>query len=76
MRSINGGLPLDFMLRFGIFWFLSFVLALLFFLFHLHLNKYYFSDSDILQSSRLGKMAFTVSVGAAIIGGILYTAVD
>lgn len=72
MRSHYGDLPIDFIVRFGMFWFISFVLALLFFMLHIYLNKYYFSDSEILQSSKVGKLAFTLGTGAAVAAVLLY----
>lgn len=72
MRTIRGEVPMDFYVRFGAFWFISFVLALLFFFFHLLFNKYYYTDAELTQSTMIGKMAFVVGTGAAAIAVIVF----
>lgn len=64
-------LPLDFLLRFGIFWFVSFVLALVFFLAHLKANEYAFSAAEVAQSSRIGAALFMAGVSVALVSGVV-----
>lgn len=60
-------LPLMFMVRFSAFWFLSFVLALSIFLYHLDANYINIPTSDKLYALRLGKLALWIG----LIGGVL-----
>ncbi|MEJ8802236.1 hypothetical protein [Pontibacter sp. H249] len=64
-------LPLAFLLRFGIFWFVSFVLALVFFVAHIHMHQYTLSDAEIAQSAKVGTFAFIGGVCVAALSGIL-----
>ncbi|GAB3204236.1 hypothetical protein ABID22_002998 [Pontibacter aydingkolensis] len=65
-------LPLDFLLRFGIFWFVSFVLALLFFVFHIRMHQYAFSEAEIAQSTKVGTFTFVAGVSMATLTGVLF----
>lgn len=65
-------LPLDFLLRFGIFWFISFVLALLFFVIHIRMHQYTLTSTEIIQSNRVGTYTFICGVGMAVISGLLF----
>ena len=64
-------LPLDFLLRFGIFWFVSFVLALVFFVVHIRMHQYTLSDVEISQSAKVGTFTFIAGVCAATLSGVL-----
>lgn len=65
-------LPLDFLLRFGIFWFISFVLAMLFFVVHIRMHQYTLSDAEIAQSAKVGTFAFVAGVFMATLSGVLF----
>ncbi len=65
-------LPLDFLLRFGIFWFVSFVLAFFFFAVHLRLHKYKLSDLEVAQSVKVGTYTFIAGISAATLSGIFF----
>ncbi|WP_299820810.1 hypothetical protein [uncultured Pontibacter sp.] len=67
-----GLLPLSFLIRFSIFWFISFVLALLFFVMHIRLHNCSFSDAEIAQSARVGTFTFITGVCMATASGILF----
>lgn len=60
-------LPLMFMVRFSAFWFLSFVLALSIFMYHLNANYINIPVSDKLYALRLGKLALWLG----LLGGVL-----
>lgn len=65
-------LPLDFLLRFGIFWFVSFVLALLFFAIHIRMHQYMLSSAEVAQSAKVGTFTFIGGVSMAILSGLLF----
>lgn len=65
-------LPLDFLLRFSIFWFVSFVLALLFFVVHIRTNQYMFSEAELAQSAKVGIFTFVAGVCLATLSGIMF----
>jgi hypothetical protein len=65
-------LPLDFLLRFGVFWFMSFILAFLFFAVHIRLHKYNLSEIEIAQSVKVGTYTFIAGLGAATLSGMLF----
>ena len=71
-HNTRSELPLDFLLRFGIFWFISFVLALLFFVFHIRMHQYTLSDTEIAQSAKVGTYAFIAGVCMATLSGVVF----
>lgn len=65
-------LPLMFMVRFSAFWFLSFVLALSIFLYHLDANYINIPTSDKLYALRLGKLALWVGIAGGVLAVTFY----
>lgn len=64
LQQLSYRLPLKFMLQLSTFWFGSFVLAILFFLFHLKRLSFFISDAEQNYALRMGRRLF--GMGATV----------
>jgi hypothetical protein len=68
--SMRQQLPLQFMLRFSAFWFISFVFTLLVFLLHIQHFQVQIPEVERSLAVQVGKYAFSLGAGAAVIAAL------
>ena len=71
VHKLQHALPLSFIFRFCTFWFISLVLAVVFFMVNLNINHYTSSESDKIKARRVGLLA----LGITLLGTVLAVAV-
>jgi len=73
MFHLHRQLPVVFLVRFGAFWCIGIIGAVLLFLLYLHQSRVFISRTDKLYAIRLSKLILTfVSTGAALSAVIIY----
>ena len=63
----------DFMLRFCAFWFISFLLKVIVYLFNLNLNYFWLPRAEKIVAMQAGKLILAVGLSAAVLAVVLVT---